>query len=62
TTEYKVYQENQELIIEIEPREGQWNPPDREIIIDVVGVGEQRFQDDGRGKIFRFGYEPVVGL
>jgi alpha-glucosidase len=56
TTKYQVYQENQELIIEIEPRQGQWTPPDREIIIDVVGVGEQRFQDDGRGKILRFSF------
>ena len=54
TTKYRLSQDNQELIVEIEPRQGQWTPPNREIIIDVVGVGEQHFQDDGQGKIFRF--------
>lgn len=54
TTKYRLSQDNQELIVEIEPRQGQWTPPNREIIIDVVGVGEQHFQDEGQGKIFRF--------
>ncbi|MBD2462164.1 glycoside hydrolase family 31 protein [Oscillatoria sp. FACHB-1407] len=47
TTQYRVTQEEQQLHVDVEPRQGGWTPPDREVIVAMVGVGEQRFQDDG---------------
>ncbi|MDX2213334.1 MAG: glycoside hydrolase family 31 protein [Oculatellaceae cyanobacterium bins.114] len=47
TTQYRVIQAEQQLHVDIEPRQGSWTPPDREVIVVMVGVGEQRFQDDG---------------
>jgi len=47
TTTYRVHQDGQQTIVEINSRDGQWTPPSREVIVQLVGVGEQRFQDDG---------------
>ncbi len=34
--------------------EGEWTPPPREIIVELVGIGEQRFQDDGKEHSWKF--------
>ncbi|BAY10655.1 glycoside hydrolase family 31 protein [Calothrix sp. NIES-2098] len=49
-----VFTEGEETIVEISANEGQWTPPEREVIVELVGVGEQRFQDDGRGYSWKF--------
>lgn len=49
-----VFTEETQTIVEISAREGEWTPPPREIIIELVGVGEQRFPDDGMGHSWKF--------
>ncbi len=46
TTSISILSE-QEQIVEIAARAGEWTPSPREIIVEVFGVGEQRYQDDG---------------
>jgi len=54
TTTYRVSSDEQEVIVEIESRDGDWTPPLREAIVELVGIGEQRFQDDGRARYLSF--------
>ncbi|MBW4679804.1 MAG: glycoside hydrolase family 31 protein [Microcoleus vaginatus WJT46-NPBG5] len=54
TTTYRVHSEGQQTIVEIAAREGNYNPPSREVIVQVAGVGEQRFSDDGTARTLRF--------
>ncbi|XWK89952.1 MAG: glycoside hydrolase family 31 protein [Phormidium sp.] len=54
TTNYKVYHQEQQIIVEIAARQGEWKPPTREVIVQVVGIGEQRFQDDGTARKLTF--------
>ena len=54
TTTYRVHSEGQQIIVEIEAREGGWTPTEREILIDLVGVGEQRYVDDGTARQLTF--------
>ena len=53
TTAYRVSSQGLETIVDIEARQGQWTPT-RETIVQVVGVGEQRFVDDGTSRQLRF--------
>jgi alpha-glucosidase len=46
-TTYRVGQDADNIVVEIEGRRGNWNPGQRSIVVEVVGVGEQRFSDDG---------------
>jgi alpha-glucosidase len=55
TTNYKVYLEEEKIIVEIAAREGQFSISEREVIVEVVGVGEQRFTDDGTVRRLTFG-------
>ncbi|MBW4561902.1 MAG: glycoside hydrolase family 31 protein [Mojavia pulchra JT2-VF2] len=41
-----VFTDDERTIITIGAREGEWSPQ-REVIIELVGIGERRFQDDG---------------
>ncbi|BDI19471.1 hypothetical protein ANSO36C_52730 [Nostoc cf. commune SO-36] len=43
-----------QTVVEIGARVGEWTPPPREVIVEVVGVGEQRFQDDGKRHSLQF--------
>ena len=54
TTTYRVRSDGQEIVVEINVREGNWTPPGREIVVEVVGVGEQRFIDDGTQRQLKF--------
>ncbi|MBD1924255.1 glycoside hydrolase family 31 protein [Microcoleus sp. FACHB-831] len=54
TTTYRVYSEGQQTIVEIAQREGNFTPAAREIIVQLVGVGEQRFRDDGTPRNLTF--------
>jgi alpha-glucosidase len=47
TTTCRVWMEGNSACVTIAARQGNWHPPDRTIIVEVVGVGDQRFQDDG---------------
>lgn len=38
TTAYRVHQAGQQTIVEIGSRDGQWIPPSREVIVQLVGV------------------------
>lgn len=49
-TTYIVQSHGEEILVAIGAREGQWKPPAREIIVEVVGVGKQRFVDDGAAR------------
>jgi alpha-glucosidase len=55
TTTYRVRPEDPQFIVEIEARSGQFSPPSREVIVELVGVGEQRFTDDGTAQNLVFG-------
>ncbi|MGI2908404.1 glycoside hydrolase family 31 protein [Tolypothrix sp. VBCCA 56010] len=50
----RVFTQEEQTIVEIGAKVGQWTPPPREVIVEVVGVGEQRFQDDGESRSLRF--------
>ncbi len=50
----RAYAETAQTVIEIDPRQGNWSPPQREIIVELVGAGEQRCPDDGTAHQFRF--------
>ncbi|WP_341528069.1 glycoside hydrolase family 31 protein [Nostoc sp. UHCC 0302] len=45
---------NNQTVVEIGARDGEWTPPRREVIVELVGVGEQRFQDDGKPHSLKF--------
>lgn len=47
TTKIRVFTCKEKIIVEVLPRQGEWTPPSRQIIIDVVGVGKQNWQDNG---------------
>jgi alpha-glucosidase len=54
TTRCRVHVHDGQTIVDTAAREGNWTPPDREIIVEVVGIGEQRFQDDGQAHQLTF--------
>jgi len=54
TTTYRVRPDGQQIIVEIGARSGKWTPPLREVSVELVGVGEQRFQDDGTARYLSF--------
>ena len=54
TTKYSVSTDGQQTIIEISARMGEWTPPEREVIVELVGIGEQRFQDDSTARRLTF--------
>jgi len=50
----RVYPEAGQTVIEIDPRQGNWLPSQREIVVELVGVGEQHCPDDGTAHQFKF--------
>ncbi|MEC4818755.1 MAG: glycoside hydrolase family 31 protein [Scytonema sp. PMC 1069.18] len=54
TTTYHVSSQDQQTIVEVKAREGSFSPATREIIVELVGVGEQSFTDDGTAKQLTF--------
>jgi alpha-glucosidase len=54
TTTYRVRKEEQQIIVEIGAREGSFSSVDREIVVELVSVGEQRFIDDGTARQLTF--------
>ncbi|MEC4892628.1 MAG: glycoside hydrolase family 31 protein [Oscillatoria sp. PMC 1051.18] len=53
-TTYRVREESKEVIFEVEKRIGNWLPPKREVIVELVGIGEKRVTDDGQAKELKF--------
>ncbi len=49
-----VFSESNQTIVEIGAKIGEWTPPPREVIVEVVGEGEQRFPDDGKRHTLQF--------
>ncbi|MBC7973301.1 MAG: DUF4968 domain-containing protein [Verrucomicrobia bacterium] len=47
TTAYRVTAEGERTTLHLQARQGNWTPPARTVIVELVGVGEQRFEDDG---------------
>jgi alpha-glucosidase len=54
TTTYHVYSKGQRTIVEIGAREGEFSPATRETIVELIGVGEQSFFDDGTANQLEF--------
>ncbi|MBR8837456.1 MAG: glycoside hydrolase family 31 protein [Stigonema ocellatum SAG 48.90 = DSM 106950] len=54
TTTYRVSEEGERTIVEIGAREGSFSPTARETVVELVGVGEQRFVDDGTARQLTF--------
>ena len=54
TTTYRVHSEGGETIIEIGERQGDFTPARREVVVELVGIGEQRFEDDGTARQLTF--------
>ena len=54
TTKYHVRMDGEKTIVDIAAREGKWTSSQREVIVEVVGVGEQRFEDDGSARSLTF--------
>jgi alpha-glucosidase len=57
TTTYRVRTQGQQTLVEIGERQGNWTPPEREVLVELVGVGEQRFVDDGTARQLTFATE-----
>lgn len=57
TTAYRVYLEENQTIVEIAERTGEWTPHPRQITIELVGIGEQSFDDDGTARRLVFSAE-----
>jgi alpha-glucosidase len=57
TTNYRVYTKEEQIVVEISARKGDYSPTEREIIVELVGVGEQRFTDNGSAKKLNFWHE-----
>lgn len=53
-TSYQVVTEADQTIVRISERSGEWQPPQRRIVVELVGVGEQSFDDDGSDREIRF--------
>lgn len=43
----RVSQQQNQIIVDIAARQGQWKPPSRKISVEVVGMGHKDFDDDG---------------
>jgi alpha-glucosidase len=54
TTTYRVYPDGDRTVVEIAARQGEWQPHPRRVIVELVGVGEQEFQDDGSARRLLF--------
>ncbi len=54
TTTYRVREVETEVIVEVDARQGEWNVGDREVIVELVGVGEQTFIDNGSNHQLEF--------
>lgn len=57
TTTYRVRSQEQQTIVEIGERVGNWMPPERKVFVELVGVGEQHFVDDGTARQLTFSPE-----
>lgn len=57
TTTYQVRVDNGATIVEIDERVGKWQPQPRTVTVEVVGVGEQSFEDDGTARKLIIGNE-----
>lgn len=55
TTTYRVHTQDGQTIVSILPRAGEWVPPGRTLTVEVVGLGEQAFEDDGGEQRLTFG-------
>jgi len=53
-TTYRVSQDGQRTVVEIDARAGHWTPPQRQAIVEVVGVGEKSVADDGGARQLEF--------
>jgi len=49
-----VFTDTDHTIVEIGMREGKWTPPQREITVELLGIGEQRFSDNGQNISLKF--------
>lgn len=54
TTTYRVHSANEQTTVEIAAREGQYRPAARTVVVELVGVGVQRFDDDGSARSITF--------
>lgn len=54
TTSIQVSQDGDQVIVAIASREGHYTPPHRTVIVDVIGRGEQQYEEDGRERRFVF--------
>ncbi len=52
TTTYQVCPESPQ--VKVNPRQGLWQPLPRQVTVELVGVGEQSFQDDGSARVLIF--------
>ncbi len=51
TTHYRVYPEGDRRVVAIGQRSGDWTPHPRRVIVELVGVGEQEFEDEGSDRV-----------
>ncbi len=54
TTAYQVQMAEDQAIVTIGQRQGLWQPARRTVIVEVMGMGEQQFEDDGSDRQLRF--------
>jgi alpha-glucosidase len=54
TTTYQVSLEGEQTLVKIGARQGSWQPPARYVIIEVVGLGQQHFEETGEGQTLVF--------
>jgi alpha-glucosidase len=54
TTVYRVTMEDERTTLHIQARHGNWMPPARTVIVELVGISEERFEDDGSDRTLTF--------
>lgn len=57
TTRYRVHPDHDQLRVTVQARQGDWVPVARQVVVEVVGLGEQRFDDDGSDRELLFPLE-----
>jgi alpha-glucosidase len=51
TTNVRIFREGEKTVVEIAPSDGQLQLPLRQVVVELVGIGEQYFEDGGTHRV-----------
>ncbi|NJL21139.1 MAG: DUF5110 domain-containing protein, partial [Leptolyngbyaceae cyanobacterium SM1_3_5] len=58
TTQIRVWMADEDAIVEIAARQGDWQPAARRVVVEMAGMGMQEFEDEGRDRQLVFSHTP----